>query len=126
LGNAKYDAGHGSFVEYDFYVPEPGQFTIHTFMLPLFAKDKAHSTQYGVQVDNLEMITHQNDVKEYTMEWAGNVIRNRAINQSTFTIEKAGKHTFRIYFIDPEMIIQKILIDTGGLKDSYIGPEVSK
>ncbi len=123
LGSAKNDSGNGAFVEYNFCTTDTGEITIYTYMLPLFAKDRSHSTQYGVQVDNMDMVLHHNDVKEHSREWAGNVIRNSAINKTKAILEKPGKHTLKIYCIDPGMIIQKILIDTGGLKKSYIGPK---
>lgn len=126
LGNAKFDSGEGSFTEYDFYISNAGEATIYTYMLPLIAKDKSHSTQYGVQVDNMEIIANGNDVKEYSEEWASNVIRNSTINKMKVIIDKPGKHTLKIYCIDPGMIVQKIMIDFGGLKASYLGPESSK
>ncbi len=126
LGSAIYDSGEGSFVSYDFTVEEPGDITIHSYMLPLFAKDREHGTAYGIQIDDQPMITQSNDVKEYSREWASNVIRNSAINSNTFTVNTSGKHTLRIYAIDPGMILHKIVIDTGGLRDSYLGPPVRK
>lgn len=126
LGNAKYDSGDGSFVEYDFYAHEAGEITIHTYMLPLFAKDKAHSTEYGVQVDNGQLFIHHNNVREYSNEWARNVVRNSAINKTTVQLDHPGKHSLKVICIDPGMIIQKIVIDFGGLKKSYIGPPINK
>ncbi|APZ45930.1 hypothetical protein BW723_06315 [Polaribacter reichenbachii] len=122
LGSATYDSGEGSFISYDFYASESGDVNINTYMLPLFAKDKLHSTRYAIQIDDSELITQSNDVKEYSKEWAGNIIRNSAINKSKFHIDKPGKHTLKIISIDPGMIIQKIIIDFGGLKKSYLGP----
>lgn len=126
LGNAKYDSGEGSHVEYDFYTSTAGEITIYTYMLPLFAKDKAHGTAYGIQVDEQEYMINSNDVKEYSNEWAGNVIRNSAINKTKVVLDKSGKHSLKLYCIDPGMIVQKIVIDLGGLKDSYLGPNTSK
>lgn len=126
LGNALHDSGDGSYVEYDFDVQEAGDVTIHTYMLPLFPIDTHHSTRYGVQVDDQACVLHHNDVKEYSMEWASNVIRNTAINQTTVRIDRPGKHTLRIYSVDPGMILQKIIIDAGGLKKSYIGPQIQE
>lgn len=124
LGNAKMDSGQGSYVEYDFYTSKVEGVTVHTYLLPLFAKDKSHSTQYGVQLDGGKLVTHHNDTKEYSREWAANVLRNSAINKVSFRLTTPGKHTLRIVCIDPGMILQKIVIDLGGLKASYIGPPV--
>lgn len=125
LGNAKYNSGEESFVEYDFYTSKTGQATIHTYMLPLFAKDRSHGTRYGIQIDDLEFVTKSNNVKEYSDEWADNVIRNSAINKTSILIDKPGKHSLKLYSIDPGMIVQKIIIDFGGLKESYVGPNTT-
>jgi S-adenosylmethionine synthetase len=63
---------------------------------------------------------------EYTQTWYENVLRNAAINKSTFYIDKPGKHTLHIKCGDPGMVIQKIVLDFGGMKKSYTGPVVSK
>lgn len=124
LGNAQYNDGAKSHVEYDFLTTDTGEITIHTYMLPLFAKDKAHSTKYGIQIDDNTMIEHHNYVKEYSGEWAKNITRNSAIDTTKVTIDKAGKHTLKLYCIDPGMIIQKVVIYTDDVKKSYLGPEV--
>lgn len=126
LGSATFDSGAGSHVEFDFYTFTSDSATIYIYALPLFAKDKLHSTRYGIQVDDLEYTTRDNDVKEYSMNWAHNVMRNSAINTVKVLFDKPGKHTLKLFCEDPGMIIQKIVIDLGGLKDCYLGPATSK
>ncbi|MDQ8184007.1 glycosyl hydrolase 115 family protein [Pelagicoccus sp. SDUM812002] len=122
LGSSMYDDGRESYVEYDFYIATPGEAAVHIYMLPLFAKDKSHSTRYGIQVDDGEVEIRHNDEKEYSQEWADNVMRNTAINTINVELATEGKHTLRLYCVDPGMIAQKIVIDLGGLKPSYLGP----
>jgi hypothetical protein len=60
--------------------------------------------------------------RENSFEWKNNVIRNCAINTATISLDKPGKHTFKLTTGDPGMVIQKIVIDLGGMKRSYLGP----
>ena len=64
--------------------------------------------------------------KEYSGYWTENVIRNCVINTTQGNIDKPGKHTVKIYCADPGVIIQKIVIDLGGMKKSYLGPDITK
>ncbi|KAK0200680.1 glycoside hydrolase family 115 protein [Desarmillaria ectypa] len=38
---------------------------------------------------------------------------------------KSGRHTFKIFMIEPAVVVQKIVIDVGGLEPSYLGPPES-
>ena len=86
LGSARYDTGENSYVAYDFYATKAGEVSVHTYLLPLFAKDREHGTAYGIQLDDTALVTQSNDVKEYSREWASNVIRNSAINITKFKL----------------------------------------
>jgi hypothetical protein len=41
---------------------------------------------------------------------------------SSHEIATPGAHTLKIYMVDAVILLDKIFIDTGGLKPSYIGP----
>ena len=53
----------------------------------------------------------------------GRVLRNGAVNKSTLHIDKPGRHTLRIRVGDPGIVLQKIVLDFGGMKRSYLGPQ---
>ena len=58
--------------------------------------------------------------------WYDSVLKNCRVNKSTLYVKKPGKHTLQIRCGDPGVVIQKIVIDMGGLKRSYLGPESTK
>ncbi len=44
---------------------------------------------------------------------------------SSHNIASPGAHTLRIWMVDPAVVVQKIVIDCGGLRPSYLGPPES-
>ena len=58
--------------------------------------------------------------------WKDNVLRNFSVYKSSLYIDKPGKHTLEIYCTDPGMVVEKIIIDLGGLKQSFLGPTSEK
>lgn len=123
LGNVT-STSRGS-AEYDFYAFNSGTAVLHIFSLPLFAVDANSDTKYGVMLDNGMMKRPVTASREYSNAWKENVIRNNAIYTTTVVIDKPGKHTLKIFTDNPGVIIQKIILDTGGLKKSYLGPEIT-
>lgn len=49
-------------------------------------------------------------------------MRNFSVYKSSLCIDKPCKNTLQIYCTDRGMVIQKIVIDFGGLKKSFLGP----
>jgi len=116
----------GPRIEYDFYTFSSGSAKIYIYTLPLFSVDKSHGTSYGIVVDNDMMHRPSVATKENSDAWLENVIRNCKVNITSINIDKPGKHILRVLCADPGVIIQKIVIDMGGLKKSYLGPEITK
>ncbi len=54
--------------------------------------------------------------------WATTVVTHARLSQATLKITKQGYHTLKVWMIDPGVVIQKIIVNTGGLKPSYLGP----
>lgn len=112
-------------VEYDFYAFNGGNATVYVYALPLFPIDTKHDTRYGIMVDDGMVHWATVSSKEYSGEWRRNVFRNSSIATININIGKPGKHVFKLICGDPGMIIQKVVIDFGGMKRSYLGPDVT-
>lgn len=112
-------------VEYDFYSFNAGSVTVYTYAIPTFPLYSGRSTRFGVMIDDGVIKFASNDAKEYSSEWKENVARNGSVNAICFTVDKPGKHTLKLICKDPGVIIQKVVIDFGGMKRSYLGPEVT-
>ncbi len=60
--------------------------------------------------------------EEYSRAWGGNVLRAAALGATTHDIKAAGAHTLKIWMVDPGVVLDKIVIDLGDVKKSYLGP----
>jgi hypothetical protein len=58
-------------------------------------------------------------------DWEESVKNNCRHVASTHTITTAGYHTLKIWMVDPAVVVEKIVVNTGGVKPSYLGPPES-
>ena len=58
-------------------------------------------------------------------DWEKVVGDNARYVRSTHTLGKPGYHTLKYWMIDPGVLLQKIVVDCGGVKPSYLGPPES-
>ena len=116
--------GTQPYLEYDFYTHQSGKFKIAVVTLPTFPFNKQSNTRYGISVDDEHpQLSEAGTPEEWKGKWAENVLRNASINTTVHTINKPGKHTLKFWVIDTGIVLQKIMIDFGGLKPSYTGPD---
>jgi hypothetical protein len=65
---------------------------------------------------------HQGDNPQ---SWEKMVSDNVRTVTSKHKVKSAGKHTLKYWMIDPGIVLQKIILQTGGLSSSYLGPPES-
>ena len=111
--------------EYDFYTFNAGNADIKVYALPLFPVDSRHDTRFGVMIDDGMVQWMTVSAKEYSGQWRRNVAANSAVGTVSLNIDRPGMHTIKVICADPGAVIQKIVIDLGGEKRSYLGPPVT-
>ncbi|MCS3797206.1 glycosyl hydrolase 115 family protein [Niastella sp. OAS944] len=106
-------------VEYDFYTLSSATPSITVYAIPTHPVNNHFSLRYALSIDDgpLKIV----DIKTVgrSEEWKQNVLSNRAERIIPMPFLKAGKHTLKIYAVDPGVILDEIRIDTGGLIKAY-------
>ena len=123
-------------LEYDFYTFEQGSVDVYTYVLPTFvtSKDRGYAgheatnieTKYGVCIYEGPVLNPSTSSFEYAQIWYESVLKNCRINKTTLHIDKPGKHTVKIICGDAGTVLQKIVLDFGGMKRSYFGPQPTR
>ena len=112
-------------LEYDFYTYESGSFKVNAYFSPTlnFTGDST-GLQYAVSIDDEQpQIISINKDDHNTKPWSEWVANNIIIKTTNHSINKDGKHAIKYWMISPAVILQKIVIDFGGLEPSYLGPQ---
>jgi hypothetical protein len=87
-------------------------------------KNDSLGLQYAISIDNEKpqiISINKDDKNERT--WGKWVSNNIIIKTTEHEISKSGKHIIKYWMISPAVILQKIVLDFGGLKPSYLGPQ---
>jgi hypothetical protein len=58
-------------------------------------------------------------------DWEESVKDNVRKVHSRHRISQQGFHTFKVWMVDPGVVLQKIVVDAGGVRPSYLGPPES-
>jgi hypothetical protein len=115
-------AAHAPMIEYDLTISRETEVGITTYCLPTRRINDTRGLRYAIAVDDEPPQIVDFNERTEGPRWAQNVQRNAAINSTKHKITSAGSHTLRIWTVDPGVVIDKIVIDVGGLKESYLGP----
>ena len=99
---------------------------VHSFVLPVSAINSFRNAHYGISIDNEQRQIVDFSAPEYSTKWMESVRRNASKNITRHYINKPGKHTLKIWMADTGLAFDKIIVDLGGLKLSYLGPEETR
>ncbi len=100
--------------------------TLRVFHLPFFPLYEGARCRFAISVDDGDEQIHEYLPKEWSAQWNENVLRNSALSSFDFPLSsKSKKHKLKLRSIDPGLVIQRIVIDEGGFKPGYVGPDLS-
>ncbi|WP_062059771.1 glycosyl hydrolase 115 family protein [Cellvibrio sp. OA-2007] len=119
-------AEQAPYLEYEIYLTRAGTFSLIGLFAPSWPMMPGQGLRYAIAIDDqpAQIIDLTADMSSAT--WDETVRTNVRTSRSEHVFNKPGTHKLRIYSLDPGVTLQKIMIDTGGLLPSYLGPEESR
>jgi hypothetical protein len=113
---------NSSYLAYEIYTSDSGHAQLHCYFSPTlnFNND---GLCYAVSIDNEapQVVNLHTGMSSTT--WQHWVADNIIIKSTDHHVAKPGKHLIRFWSIDPGIVLQKLVLDIGGLKPSYLGPQ---
>lgn len=117
-------------LEYRMYIFNPGKVRVYCIVSPTLNFVPGRGLRYAVSFDDqppkiAQVVPSDFDARDGNMVWEESVKNACHMVQSTHTIEGQGYHTLKIWMVDPAVVLEKIVVDLGGLRPNYLGPPES-
>jgi len=113
-------------LEYEIYTDSRDSLKINAYFSPtLNYYNTDEGLQYAISIDDEEpqiISINKEDRNTGAGIWNKWVGENIIIKTSRHKISKPGKHIVKYWMVNPGVVLQKIVLDFGGLKPSYLGP----
>jgi hypothetical protein len=117
-------------LEYRMYLFNTGSIDITSIFSPTLNFMAGRAVRYAISFDNEEpqtitLVPEDYNARNGNTDWEKTVSDNSRSGHSKHTIGTPGYHTLKIFMVDPGVVLQKIVVNSGGLKSSYLGPPES-
>ncbi|KAF0152357.1 MAG: hypothetical protein FD143_1150 [Ignavibacteria bacterium] len=119
-------------LEYNVFLFGSGEIKIMAYFSPtLNFLNNPNGIRYAVSINDekpqiFNLTNHPNPADlNYDPVWNKWVADNINIQVSKHNIEKPGKQVVKFWFLDPGVVLQKLVVETNEIKPSYLGPPES-
>ncbi|HTV41601.1 MAG TPA: glycosyl hydrolase 115 family protein [Candidatus Sulfotelmatobacter sp.] len=121
---------HSPHLEYQMFLFDSGRVEVNTILSPTLNFVSGRGLRFALSFDDEPPRIVTAVPAEYTAgdgnhDWERTVADSARIIKTPFTLAKPGEHTLKVWMVDPGVVLQKIVVDCGGMKPSYLGPPES-
>ena len=127
IGDWHFDvAEQAPYLEYDVYLFTTGTISIEGLFAPSWPFLPNRGLRYAISLngEKPQVVDLTRDMSNPV--WEETVRSGVRRGVTSHQVSRSGLHKLRIYSLDAGVTLQKVLINTGGLRPSYLGPEESK
>ncbi|MCP4454674.1 MAG: hypothetical protein GY809_24710, partial [Planctomycetes bacterium] len=104
-------------LEYDLVTFTEGEAAVQFNCVPCNAINADYGVRVAVSVDDGDPIMASRTRRD--------VLDNLMTLKAKVDMPQQGAHRLKVWMVDPGVVIDKIIVDFGGVKDSYLGPPES-
>ena len=116
------DAPH---LEYEMFLFDAGKAEVDAIVAPTQNFVPGRGLRFAIAFDDQPPQVVDALAKNTLRDWETTVKDSVRHVLTTHTIAAPGSHTLKIWMVDPGVVLQKLVVNMGGLKPSYLGPPES-
>jgi hypothetical protein len=117
-------------LEYRMYLFSVGAVTLIATLSPTLNFQDGRPLRYAVSFDEdapviVAAVPADFSAQNGNSDWEKTVMDNARFCRTIHEIFDPGYHVLKFWMVDPGLVLQKLVVDAGGLKPSYLGPPES-
>ncbi len=117
-------------LEYNMLLFNPGNLDVELIVAPTLNFVPGRGLRVAVSFDDqqpqiIEILPANFDARNGNANWEQSVRDAVRKFKSKHTVSEIGLHTLKVWMVDPGVVLQKIVVNTTGVKPSYLGPPES-
>jgi len=111
-------------LDYDFTVAHGGAALATVSAIPTHRIHAGRYLRYAIAIDDEppKVVEFDQTAGDTNRAWSQNVIRNAAVTVTDHNIAGPGKHTLRVFMLDPGVLLEKFAVSFGPPPTSELGP----
>lgn len=109
-------------LDYAVQFADAGTFSAKFYLLPAQPIRAGRGLRFAIGLDDEPPREVVVNVRDGSAEWAQGVLNATVTGTASVQVATAGAHVFRVYGVDPGVVLDKIVIDLGGVEPGYLGP----
>jgi hypothetical protein len=122
---ASIDSADTMRLEYRMYLFTEGEVSVKAYLAPTQNCQPGPGLRYGVSFDEEVPRVVNAHADQSLAAWEREVADGVKLLTSQHQIARPGYHVLKFWSIDPGLVLQKLVVDTGGVRHSYLGPPES-
>lgn len=115
----------GMKLEYDVNLFTAGEIELQVVLSPTLKFQPGKGFRFAISIDDAapqEVNIHADESEQY---WRKLVSDGVAKFSTKHIVKHPGRHTVKFWALDPAIVLQRLVINAGGLQPSYLGPPES-
>src|SRR6266581_2890590 len=112
-------------LEYKLYLFDPRSVEVEAILAPTLNFVPGRGLRYAISFDDEAPQVIDALAQNSVEAWGTSVKDSVRKVRSTHLLAKSGYHTLKVWMVDPGVVLQKLVVNLGGVKPSYLGPPES-
>jgi hypothetical protein len=113
------------YLAYKMYVFDSGNASVSALIAPTQAFVPGRGLRFAISIDDQDPQVVDSLANHAQKDWERSVINSVREIHVPVTFAGPGYHVLKFWMIDPAVVLEKLIVDFGGVKPSFLGPPES-